>query len=117
MLRRTLFLFALLIGLGTTGFAQALFIFTPLTLPDAQYGSAYASQTLNVIGGIPPYTFAVTAGSLPPGMSLSTSGTISGTPTAAGSYSFTVNATDSDPLGPFTGSQTYTLNSDPAALR
>jgi MBG domain (YGX type) len=116
MLRRTLFLFALLIGLGTTGFAQALFIFTPLTLPDAQYGSAYASQTLNVIGGIPPYTFAVTAGSLPPGMSLSTSGTISGTPTAAGSYSFTVNATDSDPLGPFTGSQTYTLNSDPAAL-
>jgi len=116
MLRKTLFLTALLIGLGTTLFAQALFIFTPLTLPDAQYGSAYANQTFSVIGGVAPYTFLVTVGSLPPGMSLSTSGSISGTPTAAGSYSFTVSATDSDPLGPFTGSQAYTLNADPAPL-
>jgi predicted hotdog family 3-hydroxylacyl-ACP dehydratase len=116
MLRKSLFLTAILIGLGTSLFAQALFVFTPLTLPDAQYGSAYSSQTFTVIGGVAPYTFSVTAGSLPPGMSLSPSGTISGTPTAAGSYSFTVSATDSDPLGPFTGSQAYTLNADPAPL-
>ncbi|HXB34651.1 MAG TPA: MBG domain-containing protein [Puia sp.] len=116
MLRKTLFLTALLIGLGTTLFAQAIFVFTPLTLPDAQYGSPYAGQTFTVIGGVAPYTFSVTAGSLPPGMSLSPSGTISGTPTSAGSFSFTVTATDSDPLGPFTGSQAYTLNADPAPL-
>ena len=85
MLKKTLILTAFLIGLGTTLFAQALFIFTPLTLPDAQYGSAYANQTFTVIGGVAPYTFSVTAGSLPPGMSLSPSGTISGPPTAAGS--------------------------------
>ncbi len=107
---------ALLIGLGTHVFAQALFVFTPLTLPDAQYGSAYAGQTFTVIGGLPPYTFSISAGNLPPGMTLSPSGTISGTPTAAGSYSFTVQATDSDPLGPFTGSANYTLTVDPAAL-
>jgi MBG domain (YGX type) len=116
MLKKTLILTALLIGLGITAFAQALFIFTPTTLPDGQYGSAYNSQTLTVVGGIPPYTFAVTAGSVPPGMSLSSSGTISGTPTSAGPYSFTVTATDSDPLGPFTGTQNYTLNVDPAPL-
>ncbi len=116
MLKKTLILTAFLIGLGTTLFAQALFVFTPLTLPDAQYGSPYASQTFTVIGGVAPYTFSVTAGNLPPGMSLSPSGTISGTPTSAGSFSFTVTATDSDPLGPFTGSQAYTLNADPAPL-
>ncbi|HUB60206.1 MAG TPA: MBG domain-containing protein [Puia sp.] len=116
MLKKTLFLTALLIGLGTTVFAQALFIFSPGSLPDGQYGSAYANQTLTVIGGIPPYTFSVSAGSLPPGMSLSPAGVISGTPTAAGSYTFTVTAQDSDPLGPFSGSQPYTLNIDPAPL-
>jgi MBG domain (YGX type) len=117
MLKKTLILIALLTGLGTTSFAQT-FIFLPPTLSDGQYGSAYNSQTLTVIGGFPPYTFSVTAGSLPPGMSLSNAGTLSGTPTAAGAYSFTVTATDNTPppLGPFSGSQTYSLNIDPAPL-
>ncbi len=68
------------------------------------YGSAF-SQTLTASGGVSPYTFAVTSGSLPSGLSLNSStGAITGTPTAAGSYSFTVTATDTHSQ---TGSQAY----------
>jgi len=57
-------------------------------------GTAY-SFTFTAIGGATPYTFAL-GGSLPPGLSLNTStGTISGTPTTAGTYSFGVVLTDS----------------------
>ncbi len=74
----------------------------PTTLPTPTFGTAY-SQTLTAGGGNGSYTFAVTAGSLPAGMSLS-GGVLSGTPTAAGSFSFTVEATDGNG---FTGSKTY----------
>jgi len=57
-------------------------------------GTAY-TQTLNATGGTSPYTFAITSGSLPPGLSLSSSGVISGTPTATGVYTFSFQATDS----------------------
>lgn len=72
---------------------------SPLTLsgslPNATLGVAY-TQTLTASGGIGPYTYAVTAGSLPAGLTLSSSGVISGTPTAVGASSFTVTATDSE---------------------
>jgi hypothetical protein len=61
-----------------------------------------------------PYTFAVTAGSLPAGLSLSSAGVLSGTPTAAGSSSFTITATDSTGAA---GSQAYTLATVPATFR
>jgi hypothetical protein len=115
---KKIFIFtAFLIGLGNLVYGQLL-VFSPTTIPDGLYGSAYANQTFTVVAGIPPYTFSVSAGSLPPGMSLSTGGTLSGTPTAAGSYSFTVAVQDNTPapLGPLTGSQNYTLNVDQAAL-
>lgn len=58
-------------------------------------GLAY-TQTLSTSGGASPYTYAVTAGSLPSGLSLNTStGVISGTPTTTGTASFTVRVTDS----------------------
>ena len=73
---------------------------SPLTLngslPNAVLGQAY-TQTLQAAGGIPPYTYALTAGSLPAGLTLSTTGVISGTPTAVGASSFTVTATDTEP--------------------
>jgi large repetitive protein len=57
-------------------------------------GTAY-SETINAVNGASPYTFAVSSGSLPAGCSLNTStGVISGTPTTAASYSFSVQATD-----------------------
>jgi hypothetical protein len=46
-------------------------------------------------GGKPPYTWSLIAGALPPGLTLSASGTITGTPTAPGTSSFTVQVTDS----------------------
>jgi hypothetical protein len=83
---------------------------SPATLPNGTYGAAY-SQTLTATeepgGAGGPYTFAVTAGTLPPGLSLDgTSRTLNGTATAAGSFTFTVTATDS---GQYTSSQVYTL--------
>jgi hypothetical protein len=67
---------------------------TTTTLPAATIGTAY-SQTIAVTGGTAPYTFAV-SGSLPAGLSLNTStGVISGTPTTAGSSTFTITVTDS----------------------
>lgn len=118
MPKRAFIFTALLTVLGTLLYGQTpTFVFSPGTFPDALYGSSYASQTLTVTGGTAPYTFSVSGGSLPPGMTLSTSGVLSGTPTTAGSYSFTVTAVDNSTApGPYSGNQAYTLNVDPAAL-
>ncbi len=78
---------------------------TPASLPNPTFGTAY-SQTVSAGGGTSPYTFATTAGTLPTGLTLSSGGAISGTPTAGGTFSFTVTATDA---GGFTGSMAYTL--------
>jgi len=67
---------------------------TTTSLPAANIGVAYTT-TLAATGGQSPYTFAVTTGSLPTGLTLSTSGTISGTPSVAGTFNFTITVTDS----------------------
>jgi Putative Ig domain len=67
---------------------------TSTSLATGTVGSAY-SQTLLASGGTPSYNWSVTAGSLPAGLSLAAGGVLSGTPTAAGSFSFTVTVTDS----------------------
>jgi len=111
------FIFTVLLsGLSTLLFGQVLptLVITPTTIPDGLYGSVYANQTLTATGGIPPYTFSVSAGNLPQGISLSNDGVLSGTPTAAGSYSFTVTALDNSGL--FYGTQAYTLVIDQAVL-
>jgi len=77
----------------------------PATLPNPTVGVAY-SQTVTASGGTAPYTFAITAGAIPAGTTFGNSGTLSGTPTAAGTFNFTVTATDN---GGFTGSRTYTV--------
>ena len=63
-------------------------------LPDGARGAAYTA-TLSASGGAPPYTWTVASGSLPPGLSLSLSGTITGTPIGAGTFAFTVETADS----------------------
>ncbi|WP_198511193.1 putative Ig domain-containing protein [Janthinobacterium sp. 67] len=79
----------------------------PTTLPAMTSGVAY-SQTIAASGGTSTYTYAKTAGSLPAGLVLAADGTLSGTPTAAGAYSFTVTATDSSTgAGPYSGSRAY----------
>lgn len=49
-----------------------------------------------VMGGLPPVTVAVSSGNVPPGMKVDTTGTLGGTPTQTGMFSFTLTATDSD---------------------
>jgi large repetitive protein len=67
---------------------------TPSSLPNGTVGTAY-SQTLAASGGAVPYTWSVIVGSLPQGLTLSAAGAISGTPSTAGTASFTVQVKDS----------------------
>ena len=85
--------------------------FSPSTLTDAQVGVSY-TQVLSGVGGTAPYTnFIISAGALPAGLTLSASGTVSGTPTAGGNFSFAVQAKDSSTgTGPFSASQAYSLS-------
>ncbi|MBX5480743.1 MAG: putative Ig domain-containing protein [Myxococcaceae bacterium] len=66
------------------------------TLVDGYVGSAYPTTQLSASGGKAPYTFAVTAGALPAGLTLASSGAISGTPTATGASTFSVTVTDAN---------------------
>jgi hypothetical protein len=78
-------------------------IITPLSistsaLPNGTVGAAY-SQTLTANGGTSPYTWTITSGTLPAGLTLSSSGVISGTPTTAGGpTSVTFKVTDANSL-------------------
>jgi hypothetical protein len=63
--------------------------------PQGFVGVPY-SHTFPAGSGNPPYTFAIIAGSLPPGLSLAAAtGVVSGTPTTPGTYTFTIQVTDS----------------------
>ncbi|WP_313393575.1 putative Ig domain-containing protein [Pseudomonas sp.] len=84
---------------------------TPTSIPGATVATAY-SATLTASGGSSPYTYSLTTGTLPAGISLSTAGVLSGTPTAAGSFNFTITATDNTG---FTGTQAYNLSVGEAA--
>jgi hypothetical protein len=85
---------------------------TTTSLATSTVGATY-SQTIGTTGGTAPVTFTAPASSLPPGLTLNSSGVITGTPTAAGSFSFTVSAEDA--AGSST-SQTYTVTINPALM-
>ncbi|MBX7223992.1 MAG: putative Ig domain-containing protein, partial [Blastocatellia bacterium] len=78
---------------------------SPGTLPNATNGTGY-NQTVTASGGTAPYTFALTSGTLPVGLSLSSGGAITGTPTTNGTSNFTVTATAT---GGCFGSQSYSI--------
>jgi Putative Ig domain/Galactose oxidase, central domain len=59
-------------------------------------------------GGLGPYIWSVTTGAVPAGLTLGSDGTLSGTPTTAGTVTFTVTATDSA-QPPEAGSQSFTV--------
>ena len=68
-------------------------VVTTTALPNGALTVTY-SQQLQVSGGAAPYTWALATGALPTGLSLSSAGVISGTPSAGGTFTFTVTATD-----------------------
>lgn len=81
----------------------------PASLPAATVGSSY-SGSITASGGTAPYSYALNSGALPAGLTLAANGTLSGTPTQGGSFSFTVTATDaSSGAGPYSGSSNYLL--------
>jgi len=93
-----------------TGWGSGIYI-TPSTLPHGRVGAAYA-LALAGAGGTAPYTLSLAAGALPPGLGLGASGSLTGTPTAAGTFPFTILGTDSTPA---TGSSPLSLTIDPGA--
>lgn len=68
---------------------------SPPTVPGGTEGVAYG-QAITATGGTAPYTFSVTGGSLPPGLTLAPAGALSGTPATAGLSAFTVRGTDAN---------------------
>jgi large repetitive protein len=77
----------------TINYASALAVVTG-SLPNDQTGMVY-NQALSASGGNEPYSWSLTSGTLPAGLTLSSGGSISGTPNTAGTFSFTVQAIDS----------------------
>ncbi|MBI1759886.1 MAG: VCBS repeat-containing protein [Acidobacteria bacterium] len=78
---------------------------TTTSLPNGTVNAAY-NQTLAASGGTGSYTFTLSTGSLPNGVTLSGAGVLSGIPLASGAFNFSVAATDGQSC---TGARTYTL--------
>jgi hypothetical protein len=82
---------------------------TTASLPAGTVGTAY-SKTLTATGGRPPYRWAVASGVLPAGLVLDiSSGSLIGTPTEAGTFTFDVTATDSSSPA-LLGSRAFTVS-------
>ena len=78
----------------------------PSSVPSGTAGVLYTSTTFTQTGGATPITFSET-GTLPAGLTLTTAGLLSGTPTKTGSFPIIVTATDAHGC---TGSNSYTIN-------
>lgn len=85
---------------------------TATTLPSGIVGKTYVAA-LSATGGVPPYTWTVAGGSLPPGVALDTAGRLSGTPAKAGDFSFRARVTDS---GSRTAERDFSIRIAPALV-
>ena len=78
------------------GDSELVTITSAPVLPDAEEDETYAF-TLDVAGGSPPYLWTLTGeGALPPGINLTSGGTVRGTAPIDGTYTFEVRATDTE---------------------
>src|SRR6185295_14043992 len=71
---------------------------TTSSLPGGIKDAVYAPQVLTATGGTTPYVWSINSGSLPPGLTLTPDGLISGTPTATGTFNFVVKVTGANAL-------------------
>ncbi|MES2734428.1 MAG: IPT/TIG domain-containing protein [Bacteroidota bacterium] len=85
---------------------------TPNTLPAATQNAAF-SQQLTASGGAGPYDYSLASGRFPIGLTISSDGLLSGTPTEAGSFTFAIQAKDANAC---LGSQAYTLKVNAAIV-
>ena len=99
-------------GLSPTGIvfnglttAAPLLSVSTLALANGTVGSSY-SQSMSASGGTSPYTWSLTAGTLPAGLVLSSAGVVSGTPSAAGTSTFTLQVKDASSV---TATHSYTM--------
>jgi hypothetical protein len=105
----------LLFGGGTNGGPNLgdTWVWTPLSVqspsvPAGAIGVRYSTR-LQAISGTGPYTWSVTGGGLPAGLTLSPAGVISGVPTATGTVNFTVEAIDAAKPTPAAATRTFSL--------
>ncbi len=96
------------IGLTATADAQSLQIFAFNSIPGGAVGSPFYVEFL-AMNGNKPYVWSVASGAVPPGLSLDAAGTLSGTPTAPGRYTFVVQVTDSS-NPPLVAQQQFTVD-------
>jgi len=124
LLLLSLFTPLLFINSAFASLSQQIFVFVSLsgstlvitttTLPGGTVSTVY-SQSVLAEGGITPYTWNISAGSLPDGLSVNAStGAITGIPTTTGTSNFTVQATDSqDPAATVNKALSIFINSQP----
>ncbi len=89
-------------------------VITTTALPAGLVGAPY-SQTLAAAGGSPPLFWLLLSGSFPPGLTLTGAGAISGAPTTAGTYNFTIQLSDSGGAA-ITAVFTITITASPLAI-
>jgi hypothetical protein len=70
-------------------------VIASMPLKAGEVGLAYSGATFDATGGVQPYTFQITEGALPAGLTLSRDGVLTGSPTPAGDFSFTFEVVDS----------------------
>ena len=103
-------------GSTTLTVQAASLAITTTSLPNGTLNVAY-SATLAASGGTLPYTWSISVGSLPPGLTLnSSSGAIGGTPTATGSYGFTVQVSDAGNAQTATRALSITVAAAPSSV-
>jgi hypothetical protein len=88
---------------------STLVVLSPLPLPSGTVNSEYVAA-VTASAGTAPYTFSVTCGTLPPGIAMTLTGVLSGVPTKAASFTFTITATDATGAK---GCRTYTIKIEP----
>ena len=81
-------------NLSITIYPSGTFTILTGSLPNGEVGMVYPMPSIGVVNGQQPFTFSVAAGTVPPGLTLNSSGVVSGKPTTAGTYTFTAQVSD-----------------------